>query len=149
MECNEDKDKIKYEQIRLKFLDDLKNVRPYSATEVFAFHCLLLSQSSKVKWRKRHNMLIQQELLVAELMGIMSSVASLKEDRIKRMDRLRSCLAARPSLLNFRQPIRLPLDPSCHVVGILAEEASLFKSALCPAKLGFKTTDNKIYWVRM
>lgn len=128
VECNEDKDKIKYEQIRLKFLDDLKN-------------------SSKVKWRKRHNMLIQQELLVAELMGIMSSVASLKEDRIKRMDRLRSCLAARPSLLNFRQPIRLPLDPSCHVVGILAEEASLFKSALCPAKLGFKTTDNKIYWV--
>jgi hypothetical protein len=33
------------------------------------------------------------------------------------------------------------------VTGILSEQASLFKSALIPAKLGFKTEDGDIYWV--
>ena len=34
------------------------------------------------------------------------------------------------------------------VHGIVAENASMFKSALTPAKLGFKTVDNNLYWVR-
>ena len=56
-------------------------------------------------------------------------------------------LSARKSLVRFHHPIRLPLDPVCRVVGILAEDASLFKSALMPAKLGFRTTDEETYWV--
>ena len=64
------------------------------------------------------------------------------------MEKLRSMLSARESLVHFRHPIRLPLDPGCRVVGILAEEASLFKSALMPARLGFRTTEDQTYWVR-
>ena len=63
------------------------------------------------------------------------------------MDKLRSMLSARKSLVRFYHPIRLPLDPVCRVVGILAEEASLFKSALMPARLGFRTTEEETYWV--
>ena len=63
------------------------------------------------------------------------------------MEKLRSMLSARKSLVRFHHPIRLPLDPVCRVVGILAEDASLFKSALMPAKLGFRTTDEETYWV--
>ena len=63
------------------------------------------------------------------------------------MEKLRSMLSARKSLVRFHHPIRLPLDPVCRVVGILAEDASLFKSALMPAKLGFRTTEEETYWV--
>lgn len=63
------------------------------------------------------------------------------------IQKLRGILSTRPELLQFRHPIRLPLDPAIKVTGILSEQASLFKSALIPAKLGFKTEDNDIYWV--
>ena len=92
-------------------------------------------------------MIIQQELLVAELMGIMTTVSNSKDDRPKREEKLRGLLSSRPALLRFHQPIRLPLDPRIRVSGIIAEQASLFKSALTPARLGFKTTDNGVYWV--
>ena len=130
-------------------------------------------------------MLIQQDLLVSELREIMTAINTSKEDRLKRVSRvrvvaapyvrvvstcrfinvlslcfdptchpffqiqkLRSILATRPELLKFRHSIRLPLDPSVKVTGILAEQASLFKSNLIPAKLGFMREDGDVYWVR-
>ena len=66
---------------------------------------------------------------------------------IFQIHKLRSILSTRPELLRFRHPIRLPLDPSVKVTGILAEQASLFKSALIPAKLGFMREDGDVYWV--
>ena len=42
-------------------------------------------QSSKPKWRKRHHMLTQQDLLVAELKEIMTTINTSKEDRPKRV----------------------------------------------------------------
>ena len=42
-------------------------------------------------------------------------------------------------------PIPLPLDPDCMIKGIVAEEATLFNSALQPCRLNFRTTDNKEY----
>lgn len=114
-------------------------------------------------------MLTQQELLVSELMGIMLSILGSKDDRLKKVsllcamcyrshssyvlcvieqiEKLRSTLSSKEHLLEFRRPIRLPLDPATVVTGIVAENASMFKSALTPAKLGFKTTTNSIYWV--
>ncbi len=63
------------------------------------------------------------------------------------IEKLRAILASKKNLLQFRRPIRLPLDPAVKVTGILADNASMFKSALTPAKLGFKTMDDNIYWV--
>ena len=110
-------------------------------------------------------MLTQQELLVSELMGIMTSILNSKDDRPKKVrysdscvgmdgisthsqiEKLRNTLSSKKNLLEFRRPIRLPLDPGVTVTGILADNASIFKSALTPAKLGFKTKDGNIYWV--
>lgn len=66
---------------------------------------------------------------------------------IVQIEKLRNTLSQKKNLLEFRRPIRLPLDPAVKVTGVLAENASMFKSALTPAKLGFKTTSDSIYWV--
>ena len=109
-------------------------------------------------------MLTQQELLVSELMGIMLSILASKDDRLKKVsttdyvsmhiimltlqiEKLQNTLSTKKNLLEFRRPIRLPLDPAVVVTGIVAENASMFKSALTPAKLGFKTTSDSLYWV--
>lgn len=63
------------------------------------------------------------------------------------IEKLRNTLSYKKNLLEFRRSIRLPLDPVVKVTGIVAENASMFKSALTPAKLCFKTTSNNIYWV--
>ena len=68
---------------------------------------------------------------------------------IPQIQKLRSILSTRPELLQFRHPIRLPLDPSVKVTGILSEQASLFKSALIPARLCFNTDKGDVYWVSM
>jgi len=64
------------------------------------------------------------------------------------IEKLRFALSSKSNLLKFKRPIRLPLDPVVKVYGIVAENASMFKSALTPARLGFKTADNSLYWVR-
>lgn len=66
---------------------------------------------------------------------------------ILQIEKLRNTLSSKKNLLEFQRPIRLPLDPAVKVTGILADNASMFKSALTPAKLGFKTIDDNIYWV--
>ena len=43
------------------------------------------TQSPKQKWRKRHHMLTQQELLLGELKAIMATISNLKDDRPKRV----------------------------------------------------------------
>lgn len=65
------------------------------------------------------------------------------------IEKLRSTLSSKKNLLEFRRPIRLPLDPGVKVTGILPDNASMFKSALTPAKLGFKKTDGSTYWVSL
>ena len=92
-------------------------------------------------------MIVQQELLVAELMRIMTTISSSKKERPEREELLRATLASKPSLLKFQRPVRLPLDPRVRVTGVISEQASLFKSKLTPARVGFHTTDNDIYWV--
>ena len=63
------------------------------------------------------------------------------------IDRLRAQLHERKHLVHFNKPMRLPLDPHCQVTGIVPEEASLFKSALVPAKLTFRTIKGDNYSV--
>lgn len=48
------------------------------------------------------------------------------------------------NFLNF-DPLPLPLDPSVKVKGIIPDKATLFKSALMPARLTFLTVENKEY----
>lgn len=46
--------------------------------------------------------------------------------------------------MNF-DSLPLPLDPSVKVKAVIPEKATLFKSALMPARLTFLTVENKEY----
>ena len=81
--------------------------------------------------------------------GAFFSMFSVLYSRLSclQIEKLRTTLSNKKNLLQFKRPIRLPLDPMVRVTGVLAENASMFKSALTPAKLGFKTTTDDVYWV--
>ena len=90
VECSEGKDKLKYDRIRLRFLEGLKTVRFCRIPWSLHVHLSLIAsffslQSSKRKWQKRYRMLIQQELLLGELKAIMAIISNLKDDRPKRV----------------------------------------------------------------
>ena len=78
------------------------------------------------------------------------------------MERLQSALQDNKTLVQFKEPIRLPVDPHIQVTmatwmyliilllkvtGIIAEEATLFKSALMPARFNFRTKSGGSYSV--
>ncbi|TSN12224.1 Phosphatidylinositol 3-kinase catalytic subunit type 3 [Bagarius yarrelli] len=60
------------------------------------------------------------------------------------MRRFSQALLKKVSLCEI-DPIPLPLEPQVRIRGIVPETATLFKSALMPAKLIFKTEDNELY----
>lgn len=77
-------------------------------------------------------MLMQQEELVKQLTAIMTTILSSKDDRIKRvtihsvplfhlnspsfqMERLQSLLQQNKLIVDFKYPIRLPVDPDIQV----------------------------------
>ncbi|KTF84986.1 hypothetical protein cypCar_00046516, partial [Cyprinus carpio] len=61
-------------------------------------------------------------------------------------ERLQALLADNEKVnLSEIESIPLPLEPQIHIKGIIPETATLFKSALMPAKLIFKTEDGEQY----
>lgn len=62
----------------------------------------------------------------------------------KKIERLQTLLSDSDSFKydfeNFG-PLQLPLDPSIQVCGIVASDASLFKSSLMPARITFVTAN--------
>lgn len=85
--------------------------------------------------------LVRQTELIAQLCTIMKDVKTVRGTQ-KKIDRLRQLLAGLLSELTyFEEPIPLPLDPKVLITGIIPAESSLFKSALHPLRLTFKTAD--------
>lgn len=85
--------------------------------------------------------LVRQTELIAQLCTIMKDVNTVRGTQ-KKIERLRQLLAGLMSELTyFEEPIPLPLDPKVLITGIVPEESSLFKSALHPLRLTFKTAD--------
>ncbi|XP_073996112.1 phosphatidylinositol 3-kinase 59F [Rhodnius prolixus] len=99
-------------------------------------------------WQDRRNFLKRQENFIDKLVKLMKTVARESGNRKKKTERLQALLADPEAFkMNFTnfEPLPLPLDPSIHVRGIVAEKASLFKSALMPARLTFLTTEGTEY----
>ncbi|XP_065885169.1 phosphatidylinositol 3-kinase catalytic subunit type 3-like [Dysidea avara] len=125
VECHEDKNptmKERFTLIRRTFLSDL-------------------CHSDRPKWRKRYQMLRHQGNLIILLQQLVNTVSQLKEDRSKRIEHLNHLLATKDEYKKFTQPIRLPLDMSKKVVGISQEKAHIYKSALMPLRVSFRTTE--------
>ena len=86
----------------------------------------------------------RQSELMAQLTAITRELNSMR-GQPKKVERLRAILSDEGScgeLASFNRPLPLPIDPTSTVNGIVPEESTVFKSALSPLKLAFRTTSN-------
>eukprot|EP01134_Creolimax_fragrantissima_P003351 CFRG3351T1 len=80
----------------------------------------------------------RQEDLVSKIQTIGQEMIKGKDSRPKKIERLRQILGVHDGLDDFPS-MPLPLDPDIMVCGIRPEKAYMFKSALMPLRLTFKT----------
>ncbi|XP_053662768.1 phosphatidylinositol 3-kinase catalytic subunit type 3 [Anopheles marshallii] len=99
-----------------------------------------------------HAQLKEQQHFVDRLVTLVKIVAKESGNRKRKTEKFQQFLAESSSSnsttkFNFNSfgPIVFPLDPSVQIAGIAAEKVSLFKSALMPSKLTFRTTTGRDY----
>ncbi|XP_072965296.1 phosphatidylinositol 3-kinase, root isoform [Typha angustifolia] len=86
--------------------------------------------------------LVRQTELTAQLCKIMRDVRNVRGGTQKKIEKLRQLLSGLLSELTyFDEPIRSPLVPGVLISGIVPQESSLFKSALHPLRLTFRTAN--------
>ncbi|KAL1221073.1 Phosphatidylinositol 3-kinase VPS34 [Cardamine amara subsp. amara] len=86
--------------------------------------------------------LVRQTEVTAQLVTITKEVRNVRGNTQKKIEKLRQLLNGLFSELTyFEKPIRSPLTPSILIEGIVAGESTLFKSALHPLRLSFRTED--------
>ncbi|KAJ6810206.1 phosphatidylinositol 3-kinase, root isoform [Iris pallida] len=85
--------------------------------------------------------LVRQTELTAQLCSIMKDVRNVRGGTQKKIEKLRQLLSGLLSELTyFDEPIRSPLAPGVLITGIVPAESSIFKSALHPLRLTFRTS---------
>lgn len=93
----------------------------------------------------RRKTLLRQGEFITVLSKISKDVRFSKEDRLRKIERLKKTLQdPKTELLSFDPPLPLPLDPSILITGVIPEESNVFKSSLFPLLLNFKTTSKEI-----
>uniref|UniRef100_A0A8C5CV13 Phosphatidylinositol 3-kinase catalytic subunit type 3 n=1 Tax=Gadus morhua TaxID=8049 RepID=A0A8C5CV13_GADMO len=96
--------------------------------------------------RVMRSLLAAQQTFVDRLVQLMKAVQRESGNRKKKTERLQALLADNDKVnLADIEPIPLPLEPEIRIRGIVPETATLFKSALMPAKLIFKAEDGVMY----
>uniref|UniRef100_A0A8C5LV57 Phosphatidylinositol 3-kinase catalytic subunit type 3 n=1 Tax=Leptobrachium leishanense TaxID=445787 RepID=A0A8C5LV57_9ANUR len=96
--------------------------------------------------RVMRSLLATQQTFVDRLVQLMKAVQRESGNRKKKNERLQALLGDNERInLSEIEPIPLPLEPQVKIRGIIPEKATLFKSALMPAKLYFKTEDGGKY----
>uniref|UniRef100_A0A8C2X9R4 Phosphatidylinositol 3-kinase catalytic subunit type 3 n=1 Tax=Cyclopterus lumpus TaxID=8103 RepID=A0A8C2X9R4_CYCLU len=96
--------------------------------------------------RVMRSLLASQQTFVDRLVQLMKAVQRESGNRKKKTERLQALLADNEKVnLSEIEPIPLPLEPQIRIRGIVPETATLFKSALMPAKLIFKAEDGAMY----
>lgn len=95
---------------------------------------------------ERRKTLLRQGELITVLSKISKEIRFSREDRPRKVQRLKKFLAdPKNELTTFDPPLPLPLDPSVSIVGCYPEESMVFKSTLYPLLIHFKTSDGKKY----
>lgn len=88
----------------------------------------------------------RQGELITVLSKISKDVRFSKEDRIRKIERLKKLLAdPKNDLITIDPPLPLPLDTSVKVIGCYPDEANVFKSSLFPLLINLKTTAGTRY----
>ena len=123
--------------------DQIKEHRKLFAKVEFDFMTELLKVPEGAERRKT---LLRQGELITVLSKISKEIRFSREDRPRRIQRLKKFLAdSQNELIKFDPPLPLPLDPNVSVIGCYPEESMVFKSSLYPLLVHFKTTDGKKY----
>ena len=123
--------------------DQVKEHRKLFAKVEFDFMTELLNLPEGAERRKT---LLRQGELITVLSKISKEIRFSREDRPRKLLRLKRYLAdPKNELTTFDPPLPLPLDPSVSIVGCYPEESLVFKSSLYPLLIHFKTTDGKKY----
>ncbi|KAF2144312.1 uncharacterized protein K452DRAFT_267601 [Aplosporella prunicola CBS 121167] len=90
---------------------------------------------------ERRKTLLRQGELITVLSKISKDVRFSREDRPRKIERLKRFLAEpKNELLSFDPPLPLPLDPTVEIVGCFPDDCNVFKSSLYPLLINFKTS---------
>ena len=123
--------------------DQVKENRKLFAKVEFDFMTELMQVAEGSERRKT---LLRQGELITVLSKISKEIRFSREDRPRKLQRLKKYLAdPKNELTSFDPPLPLPLDPSVSVVGCYPEDSLVFKSSLYPLLVHFKTSDGKKY----
>lgn len=99
--------------------------------------------------RLRRSMLARQSVFIEGLVSLVKMVAREGGNRKKKIEKLQSLLRDPLDAFKFNfadfEPLPLPLDPDVTVRAIIPERATLFKSALMPCRLSFRTSEESEY----
>lgn len=126
----------------------------FSDTDVQLYRTMMTRFSLKLLYGghemcARRNFLLRQYSFVEKLVAIMKDVARESGNRTKKIEKLQTILSSpeQQHRFNFSKsdPLPLPLNPNIKIVGVAPRDATLFKSAMMPAKLAFYTTEGSIY----
>ncbi|KAI9779945.1 MAG: Phosphatidylinositol (PI) 3-kinase [Geoglossum umbratile] len=95
---------------------------------------------------ERRKTLLRQGELITVLSKISKEIRFSREDRPRKIERLKKFLAdPKNELTSFDPPLPLPLDPAVSITGCYPEEALVFKSSLFPLLIPFKASGGKKY----
>ncbi len=123
--------------------DQVKEHRKLFAKVEFDFMTELMKLPEGAERRKT---LLRQGELITVLSKISKEIRFSREDRPRKLQRLKKYLAdPKNELATFDPPLPLPLDPSISIVGCYPEESLVFKSSLYPLLIHFRTSDGKKY----
>lgn len=123
--------------------DQVKEHRKLFAKVEFDFMTELMRVPEGPERRKT---LLRQGELITVLSKISKEIRFSREDRPRKIQRLKKYLAdPKNELTTFDPPLRLPLDPNVSIIGCYPEESVVFKSSLYPLLVHFKTSDGKKY----
>ena len=123
--------------------DQMKEHRKLFAKVEFDFMTELMQVPGGPDRRKQ---LLRQGELITVLSKVSKDVRFSREDRPRKIDRLKKFLAdPKNDLVSIDPPLPLPLDPSISIIGCYPEEASVFKSNMFPLLIHFKTSDGNKY----
>ena len=96
---------------------------------------------------QRRDILRRQGELVNNLANLSKKLRNSKDNRPRKIEKLREYIAdPKNGLLSF-EPLPLPLDATVTLTGLVPEKASMFKSALLPLHLTFTCLDGSEYQV--
>ena len=103
-------------------------------------------RNGPAEWQARAQFLTRQHVFVDKLVQLIKAVARESGARQKKIEKLQALLARESkddpySFVRFDPPLKLPVDPSVEVKGVIPSRASLFKSSLAPARLSFAQAD--------